>query len=168
MLTIVLLIACTGRRGPSLPPPEVVPSVDLARYAGTWYEIASYPNRLQRGCSNTTASYTPLPDGRIEVVNRCVRAGKTASVRDTAKVADSATNARLRVTFFWPFTGDYWIIELGGEYGYAVVSNPDRSSLWVLSRTPVMDEARYARIIARLQERSFDTSRPVRTVQSEP
>jgi len=168
MLTIVLLIACTGRRGPSLPPPEVVPSVDLARYAGTWYEIASYPNRFQRGCSNTTATYTPLPDGRIEVVNRCVRAGKTASVRGTAKVADPATNARLRVTFFWPFTGDYWIIDLGGEYEYAVVSNPDRSFLWVLNRTSVMDESRYARIIARLQKLSFDTSRLVRTVQSGP
>lgn len=63
-------------------------------------------------------------------MNRCVRAGKTAPVRGTAKVADPATNARLRVTFFWPFAGDYWIIDLGGEYGYAVVSNPDRSYLW--------------------------------------
>ena len=69
---------------------------------------------------------------------------------------------------FWPFTGDYWIIELGGKYGYAMVSNPDRSHLWVLSRTPVMDEVRCARIIARLQERSFDTSGLVRPAQSGP
>ena len=168
LLVMVLLSACTGRRAPTLPPPETVCSVDLARYAGAWYEIASYPNRFQRGCSNTSATYTPQPDGRIEVVNRCIREGKAVSVKGTATVADRPTNARLRVTFFWPFAGDYWIIDLGEQYEYAVVSNPDRSFLWVLSRTPVMDEARFTRIIARLQARSFDTSRLVRTVQSGP
>jgi len=166
VLSIVMLAACTIKRGPSLPPPDVVPSVDLTRYVGTWYEIASYTNRFQKGCSDTSATYTLMPDGGIEVLNRCTRAGKTDSIKGRAKVADASTNAKLKVTFFWPFSGDYWIIELGAQYEYAVVSNPDRSYLWVLSRTPRMDEAAYAGIVERLQSRGFDIGRLVRTAQT--
>jgi apolipoprotein D and lipocalin family protein len=165
-LSAVILASCTVKRGPSLPPPDVVPSVDLARYAGTWYEIASYPNRFQKNCSDTSATYTLLPDGKIEVLNRCTRGGKADSIKGTAKVVDPATNARIKVTFFWPFSGDYWIIELGAQYEYAVVSNPDRSYLWVLSRTPRMDEGVYAGIMERLRCRGFDTGNLVRTVQT--
>jgi apolipoprotein D and lipocalin family protein len=150
----------------SIPPPDVVPFVDLARYAGTWYEIASYPSRFQKGCSGTLATYTLMPDGWIEVLNRCTRAGKAESVKGKAKVDDASTNAKLKVTFFWPFSGAYWIIELGAEYEYAVVSNPDRSYLWVLSRTPRMDEGVYAGIVERLRSSGFDTGKLVRTVQT--
>jgi apolipoprotein D and lipocalin family protein len=166
VLSAVMLVACNAKRGPSLPPPEVVPSVDLARYTGTWYEIASYPNRFQKSCSDTSATYTLLPDGKIEVLNRCTRGGKADSIKGTAKVVDPATNARIKVTFFWPFSGDYWIIELGAQYEYAVVSNPDRSYLWVLSRTPRMDEGVYAGIMERLRSRGFDTGKLARTVQT--
>ena len=76
------------------------------------------------------------------------------------------TNAKLKVTFFWPFSGAYWIIELGAQYEYAVVSNPDRSYLWVLSRTPRMDEGVYAGIVERLRSKDFDTGKLVRTVQT--
>jgi len=155
------------KRGPSPPPPDVVPFVDLARYAGTWYEIASYPNRFQKGCSSTSATYTLMPGGWIEVLNRCTRAGKTDSVKGRAKVADASTNAKLKVSFFWPFSGAYWIIELGAEYEYAVVSNPDRSYLWVLSRTPRMDEGVFAGIVERLRSSGFDTGKLARTVQTE-
>jgi apolipoprotein D and lipocalin family protein len=167
VLSVVMLAACTMKRGPSLPPPDVVPSVDLARYAGTWYEIASYPSRFQKGCSGTSATYTLMPGGWIEVLNRCTRAGKTDSVKGKAKVADPSTNAKLKVTFFWPFSGAYWIIELGAEYEYAVVSNPDRSYLWVLSRTPRMDEGVYAGIVERLRSSGFDIGKLARTVQTE-
>jgi apolipoprotein D and lipocalin family protein len=156
ILSAVMLVACNAKRGPSLPPPEVVPSVDLARYTGTWYEIASYPNRFQKSCSETSATYTLLP----------TRDGKADSIKGTAKVVDPATNARIKVTFFWPFSGDYWIIELGAQYEYAVVSNPDRSYLWVLSRTPRMDEGVYAGIVERLRSRGFDTGKLARTVQT--
>ena len=166
LLLIAALAACTSLRGPSLPPPAVVPFVDLARYAGTWYEIASYPNRFQKGCADTSATYTLLPGGPIEVVNRCTRGGKPDSVKGTAKVADPATNAKIKVTFFWPFSGNYWIIELGEGYDYAVVSEPGREYLWVLGRARRMDDAVYAGIVERLREKGFDTGRLVRTVQS--
>jgi len=161
-----LSFACTRKQGPSLPPPEVVPSVDLARYAGTWYEIASYPNRFQKGCTETSAVYTPLPDGTIEVLNRCTRAGKADTIKGTARIADSVTNAKLKVTFFWPFSGDYWIIDLGERYEYAVVSNPGRTYLWVLGRSPRMEEAAYGRILGWLQSKGFDTAKLVKTQQA--
>jgi len=168
VMAAVLLIACIQKQGALLPPPVVVPSVDLTRYAGTWYEIAGYPNRFQKGCTETSAVYTLLPDGTIEVLNRCMRAGKEDTIKGTARVADSVTNAKLKVTFFWPFSGDYWIIDLGERYEYAVVTNPGRTYLWVLSRTPRLEEATYLRIQAWLQTKRFDTAKLVRTLQPGP
>lgn len=168
VIAAVLSLACLRKQGVSLPPPEVVPFVDLTRYAGTWYEIASYPNRFQKGCTETSAVYTPRPDGTIEVLNRCTRAGKADSIKGTARVVDSVTNAKLKVTFFRPFSGDYWIIDLGEQYEYAVVSNPDRTYLWVLSRTPRMDDGTYMRIAGWLQGKGFDTGKLAKTVQPGP
>jgi apolipoprotein D and lipocalin family protein len=89
------------------------------------------------------------------------------SIEGRAKVADASTNAKLKVTFFWPFSGAYWITELGAEYEYAVVSNPDRSYLWVLSRTPRMDEGVFTGIVERLRSSGFDIGRLAKTVQRE-
>jgi apolipoprotein D and lipocalin family protein len=163
--TVLVFSSCTSKHGPSVPPPAVVPRVDLERYAGTWHEIASYPNRFQKGCSNTNATYTLRKDGKIEVINRCRRNGREDSVKGSARVSDKTTNAKLKVTFFWPFYGDYWIIDLGESYDYAVVSNPDRKYLWILGRTPQLDEARYTRILERMRGKGFDVDKLVKTNQ---
>lgn len=85
-------------------PPEVVDRVDLARYMGTWHVIAKFPNRFQRGCGCTTATYALRPDSKVSVLNRCRTAGgKVKSATGWAKVVDSTSNAKLKVTFFWPF-----------------------------------------------------------------
>jgi len=152
----------------SIDGPKTVDAVDLERYAGQWFEIARYPNRFQRNCScDVTATYTVLPKGRIGVVNTCRNAkGGLERIRGTATVADRKTNARLRVSFFWPLAGDYWILELGREYEFAVVSDPRLSYLWVLGRTPQMDEAVYQRIVSKLESRGIDTAKLVRTRQT--
>lgn len=142
---------------------EVVPQVDLQRYAGRWYEIASFPQRFQKGCSDTRADYRLRDDGRIEVLNSCFRDGKVDTARGKAWVVDRTTNAKLKVSFFWPFRGDYWIIELGKEYEYAVVSAPSGKYLWVLAREPRMEKAVYTAILGRLKERGFDIARLRRT-----
>jgi apolipoprotein D and lipocalin family protein len=150
------------------PPLVTVPNVDLARYAGTWYEIASNPQKFQKGCTGTTATYTLRDDGTVEVVNRCARDsldGRVTVARGRAKVADRSTNSKLKVSFFWPFWADYWIIDLGPRYEYAVVGHPNRKYLWILSRTPVMDDSVYAGILERLIAQSYDTSRLSRTLQ---
>lgn len=143
----------------------MVPHVDLVRYTGLWYEIARFPNRFQKGCVGSTATYALRPDGKIDVVNACRRGGDgptSSSVRGTAKVVDPTTNAKLKVTFFWPFSGDYWIIGLGETYDYAVVSGPDRKYLWILCRTPEMAPDLYHTLVADLERQGFDVSRLIR------
>ncbi len=160
----VLLAGCAAQRSPDLPPLEVVPRVDLARYMGTWQEIASFPTWFQKGCIASTATYTLRDDGRVNVLNQCYKGSfdNPDSANGTAWVVDPATNAKLKVQFFWPFSGDYWIIDLGSDYEYAVVGHPSREYLWILSRSPQMDEARFERILTRLKHQHYDTSRLVR------
>lgn len=138
-----------------------VPKVDLNRYVGRWYEIAKYPNRFERKCDrNVTATYAVRPDGRISVVNSCTtREAKLTRSVGWAKVVDKQTCSKLKVTFFWPFFGDYWIIDLGANYEYAVIGEPSRKYLWVLSRTPKMDDKLYAEITSRLASKGYDASK---------
>jgi apolipoprotein D and lipocalin family protein len=149
------------------PPLEVVPAVDLSRYVGRWYEIASFPTWFQKGCIGSTADYSIRPDGDIDVLNQCRKApdGVLDSARGKAWVTDPATNAKLNVQFFWPFRGDYWIIDLGPDYEYAVVGHPGRGYLWSLGRTPQMDDALYGRILERVGQKGYDVSRLVKTRQ---
>lgn len=147
---------------------ETVPYVDLEKYSGLWYEISSYPQRFQRGCHKTTAEYTISEKGHVVVVNRCNKDsidGRQSSIRGKAFVQKNSGNAKLRVQFFWPFRGDYWIIDLDDDYTYAVVSHPNRDYLWILSRTPEMGEKIYSGILGRLKEKGFDLDRLQKTKQ---
>jgi len=152
----------------SLPPLQTVPHVDLEKYLGTWYDIASFPQKFQKGCTGSTALYTRRPDGMIDVLNRCRKGsleGNEISAHGRARVVDPATNAKLKVSFFRPFWGDYWITDLGPNYEYAVVGHPGRDYLWILSRTPVMDSAVYDGILARLKAQGYEVERLNRTLQ---
>jgi apolipoprotein D and lipocalin family protein len=151
-----------------LPPLGTVAHVDLSRYVGTWYEIASFPQSFTRGCTATTATYTVRPDGDIDVLNRCRKGsldGEEDSALGRARVLDPVTNAKLEVSFFRPFWGDYWVIDLADDYSYAVVGHPSRDYLWILSRTPTMEDATYRELLARLQAHGYETVRLVRTLQ---
>jgi apolipoprotein D and lipocalin family protein len=143
----------------------VVGNVDLSRYAGRWYEIARLPNRFEKKCADSvTATYTLRSDGKVDVVNRCRKAnGEYTTAKGKAKIVDKKTNAKLKVTFFWPFYGDYWILDLGPNYEYAVVGAPNRDYLWILSRTPQLDEQLYQRLLRELATRGFATDRMIRT-----
>jgi len=147
---------------------KVVHHVELERYLGTWYEIARYPQRFQEGCVASKAVYELGRDAKIQVYNECRQGsleGAVKSVRGKAKVVDPVTNAKLKVTFFWPFYGAYWIIDLGENYEYAVVGHPTRKYLWVLSRTPEMEESVYRRILERLEKQGYNTDRLMRAPQ---
>ncbi len=150
------------------PPPQVVEKVDLQRYLGVWYEIARYPNRFERDCVAATATYSLRDDGRIDVLNQCrlkTLDGKPKAARGKAWIVDPATNAKLKVSFFWPFSGDYWIIDLDENYRYAVVGHPERKYLWILSRTPQMDEETYTNILERLRTQGYDPAKLIRVPQ---
>lgn len=147
---------------------QTVPQVDLKKYAGKWFEIASYPQRFQKGCHCTTAEYTLTDKDYVIVENRCNRdsvTGKVSYIKGKAFIEKNSGNAKLLVQFFWPFKGKYWIIDLADDYSYAVVSHPNKDYLWILSRTPKMDPAVYEGILSRLKEKGFDLSRLKRTVQ---
>jgi apolipoprotein D and lipocalin family protein len=157
----LLLAACAGR---GVAPPAVAAAVDLERYLGTWYEIASYPTRFQRGCSNTRAHYARREDGTLLVRNECLRDGSPATIEGTAWVADDDP-AKLRVRFFWPFSAPYWILALDPDYRWALVGTPDRGYLWVLARSPALDEETFRAIVSLAAGRDFDPARLVRTDQ---
>ena len=150
------------------PPLAVVSHVDVSRYLGKWYEIARYPHSFEENCYAVTADYKLLDDGSIRVTNRCREGGLDGKLKEAvgkAYIADSQTNAKLEVTFFWPFYGDYWIIDLAEDYQYAVVSEPDRQYLWILSRTPTMDTPLYEQLTAKLKNNGYDLSLLTKTPQ---
>jgi apolipoprotein D and lipocalin family protein len=167
-LLALVTILMTLKAAASDPPLNTVPSVDLKRYAGKWYEIARYPNRFQRNCTgDVTANYTLRADGKVAILNSCrEKEGKTNQAKGTAKVADRQSNAKLKVTFFWPFYGDYWIVDLAPDYSYAIVGEPKRDYLWILSRKPQMDANLYNLLLEKIRAAGYDPTRLVKTPQS--
>jgi len=150
-------------------PLETVPYVDLQKYMGKWYEIAAFPQKFQKGCHCTTAEYVMTDKGYVRVINTCRKDspdGKMNMAKGKAFIVEGSNNAKLRVQFFWPFRGDYWIIDLAEDYSYAVVGAPDRKYLWILSRTPTMDPGLYQNIIDRIAKKEFDVGKLVKSDQS--
>jgi len=154
-------------------PLTVVPSMDIARYSGKWYEIARLPNRFQKRClGDVTAQYRPLEDGTIEVLNKCrVDGDRVIQARGVAKFAgEGKPTSMLKVRFapawlsFIPQVwGDYQIIALTPDYRHAVVGAPNRSYLWVLSRATRIDDATYQSLVDVARAQGFDVNRLQRT-----
>ncbi|UCG79438.1 MAG: lipocalin family protein [Nitrospirota bacterium] len=167
MVILTAAVSCKKNGGPIMSALEVVKHVDLDRYTGTWYEIARYPNSFQKDCYESRATYSLRDDGKISVLNECYkgsRQGKLRSAKGKAWVVDKETNARLKVSFFWPFSGDYWIIELEENYQYVVIGHPERKYLWILSRQKTMGDDLYNAILSRLGSvHKYDISRIMRT-----
>ncbi len=151
-----------------VPPLVAVPSLDVERYMGTWSEIAKYPNRFQKQCvADTRADYSLMPDGRVQVINRCrLESGEFESANGVARLVGGAGSPKLEVRFapawlsFIPAVwGNYWVVDIDDAYRLVAVSDPKRDYLWVLSRTPTVDAARYAALLARLGDQGFDLDR---------
>lgn len=142
---------------------EVVAQVDLQRYLGKWYEIAHLPFRFENDCTDITATYSLSEDGKISVLNECLKEGKLKQAKGKAKVVDKSTGAKLKVTFFWPFSADYWIIDLGKNYDHAVVGTPNRKYLWILNRTPQMDDALFSQLVESAKSKGFDVNKLIKT-----
>ncbi len=175
VITVLLLACAAPSSAQAAREVATVPSVDLDRYLGDWFEVARFPNRFQRQCAgDVKATYARRPDGRIDVTNRCQKADGQASVaKGVARVVDATTRSKLKVRFapavlsFLPFVwGDYWIIGLDENYRWAVVGSPGRNYLWILSRTPQLDEALFEQAVDRARANGFDLSRLQRTKQS--
>jgi apolipoprotein D and lipocalin family protein len=146
--------------------PQPNKSVDLQKYLGRWYEIARYEQSFQKGCEGVTADYSLRADGNIDVLNRCRKpGGKSSEARGRAKVVDVETKAKLKVSFFGPFYGDYWILDHAEDYDWSIVGEPSGRYLWILSREATPEEAEVQKLIDRAKGLGYDTSMLLRTKQ---
>ena len=164
MISLASLLGCgTGNYAPL----ETVDKVDVQRYLGKWYEIANLPNSFQKGCNCTTAEYSLIDSETIRVVNKCNKDsvnGEPNEAKGKAFVVENSGNAKFRVQFFWPFRGNYWIIELDKEnYSYAVIGEPSRKYLWILAREPKMDETTYNMLVEKCRQKGFDVAKLQKT-----
>jgi apolipoprotein D and lipocalin family protein len=158
-----------------LPPVSTIATLDVPRYMGTWYEIAKFPNRFQAKCvANTRARYLAQTDGSVQVLNSCVTAdGSTIDALGRAKQVGATTSPKLQVRFapawlsWLPMVwGDYWVIDLDADYQLAAVSDSKREYLWVLSRTPQVNDKAYGALMTRLKAQHFEVEKLERTTQT--
>jgi apolipoprotein D and lipocalin family protein len=146
--------------------PEPAKPINLEQYLGRWYEIARYEQRFERGCEGVTADYSLRADGRIDVINRCRKStGKIDEARGIAKVVDPVSNAKLKVSFFGPFYGDYWVLDLADDYSWSIVGEPSGRYLWILAREANPDAAATERLIRRARTLGYNTTMLVHTRQ---
>ena len=146
--------------------PQPGKRVDLQKYLGRWYEIARYEQGFQKGCEGVTADYSLRADGTIDVLNRCRKPdGRLSEARGRAKVADGDTNAKLKVSFFGPFFGDYWVLDHADDYRWSIVGEPSGRYLWLLHRQATPAEADVQGLIGRARDLGYDTSMLRRTRQ---
>ncbi len=173
-LTLLAPLAVPAQTAAPSAPLQTIERLDVARYMGTWYEIAKYPNGFQRQCAtDTQAQYRPREDGQLDVINRCRQAsGERIEAVGRARQIGAADSPKLEVRFapawlsWLPMVwGNYWVIDLDPAYQLVAVSEPSREYLWVLSRTPTVDAAAYQALLARLQAQGFDLSKLERTAQ---
>ncbi|MGE5425413.1 MAG: lipocalin family protein [Syntrophothermus sp.] len=146
-----------------------VDSVDLTRYTGTWYEILRLPNRFEKGLTCITATYTLREDGKIDVLNKGHVIGKHGNIDQAhgkAWMPDPKITSKLKVSFFWPFSGNYWILYIDNDYKYVLVGEPKLKYLWILSRTPQLDEAIVQDLLARAQQMGYKTDGIIRPDQN--
>lgn len=144
-------------------PLETVKNVNISKYLGKWYEYASIPNNFQKGCECTSAEYSLIDSTTIRVINKCKKDNEFDDVEGKAFIVEESNNAKLKVQFFWPFKGDYWIIELDDNYQYAVVGTPNRKYLWILSRTPNLSENIYQSLLKKIAEKNFEITQIKKT-----
>jgi apolipoprotein D and lipocalin family protein len=163
LITIMIFSSAQSQKVPS-----VVSTVDLNRYKGVWYEIARLPNFFERKLKCTSATYTLRNDGRITVLNKgnyLTDPQKSTSAHGIAWIPDKKSPAKLKIQFFWPFTGDYWIMELDTDYKYVLVGDPAHKYLWILAREKKMDESTYTMLLRKAIDNGYDVKSIIRVEQ---
>lgn len=162
----ISFISCNGQN--TMIDKTVVKELDIDKYLGKWYEIARYDHRFERGLVGVTATYSFREDGKIKVVNagyKNASDGERSEAIGKAKIPDSHVPAQLKVSFFWFFYADYYVLELDKDYQWAVIGSSSDKYLWILSRTPQMAPDTYNDLLERLRQRGYDTSKLLKVEQ---
>jgi apolipoprotein D and lipocalin family protein len=143
-------------------PLETVEELKVENYMGKWYEIARLPNRFEDGLKCVTAEYSLRDDGKITVVNKghqIENPEKVSSISGVARIPDPDKPGQLKVQFFWPFSGNYYIIKVDEQYQLALVGDPSRKYLWILAREKQIDESDFQRLSDLAAEKGFATGK---------
>jgi len=175
LLGCCLLMAAGAARAHA--PLQSIPSLDVPRYMGVWYELAKFPNRFQKKCvADTSATYSLQPDGGVRVLNACRLAnGEMQQAFGQAHQVGGPQSAQLRVRFapawlsWLPVVwGNYWVVDLDEGYQLVAISEPRREYLWILSRSPEVPQERYAALLDRLSKMGLDVQRLEKTAHRQP
>ena len=162
IFALFLFTACSSKN----PPLQTVQKVELNKYLGSWYEIARYEHFFERDCKNVTANYSMMDEKTIKVINKCTKIQTNEKKEATGRAyAIDESNSKLKVSFFRPFYGDYWILMLDENYKYVVVGTPSREYLWILAREKTISEELRNEILQKLPTLGFDTSKFIWTIQ---
>jgi len=163
VLAAALILSACGQppvnRSAESPPP-VAASVELPAYLGLWYEIARFPNRFEDHCQAVTAEYARRDDGLLSVVNACRKGaldGEIDRAEGRARIVEGSNNAKLKVSFFGPFWADYWVLDRAEDYSWSLVGEPEGRYLWILARTPQIDDALLQDLLSRLEGMGYNT-----------
>lgn len=159
IFSVCLLGACMTMPSGNRQVPEPAKSVELNRYLGRWYELARYENSFEKGCEGVTADYSLRSDGKIKVLNSCREGSPTGRLRSSegkAKIVEGSRNAKLKVSFFGPFYGNYWVLDRANDYSWSIVGEPSGKYLWVLHRKPKISEVERAGLYQRVRELGYD------------
>lgn len=158
----LFIVACSSKHEPL----ATVEKVQLDKYLGTWHEIARFEHFFEKDCKNVSANYSMLNEDTIKVINKCTKitTNQKKEVTGRAYALDSS-NSKLKVSFFRPFYGDYWVLDLDEDYQYALIGTPSREYLWILARDTKLDEKTKDELLRKLPSLGFDASKLIWTVQ---
>ena len=166
MTLLLLLTSCNGQN--TMIDKTVVKDLDIDRYLGKWYEISRYDHKFERGLVGVTATYSFREDGKIKVVNAGYKKtlnGQKSETTGKAKIPNPSIRSKLKVSFFLFFYGDYFVLELDEDYKWAVIGSSSDKYLWILSRTPQMDDVLYDKILNNLTQRGYDVNKLIKVKQ---
>ena len=166
-ILLILIICCNNAKTQSNAM-KTVEKVNLERYMGTWYEIARFPHSFEKGLVGVSATYSLKKNGKVDVLNQGYKdslSGKLKRAKGFAKLPDLSVPGRLMVYFFWPFGGEYLILDLDENYQYVLVGSSSKNYLWILCRTKTMDETVYSNLLKKAESLGFDTSKLEKVLQ---
>jgi apolipoprotein D and lipocalin family protein len=166
--TVLMVLSCSNLNMMKSIDTSTVDTLEIDKYLGTWYEIARFPHSFEKDLSGVTATYSMRKDGKIRVVNQGYRGGldgKHSKAEGKAKIPDPDQPARLKVSFFLFFYGDYYVLELDEQYRWAMIGSSSPNYFWILSRTPQMDEQVYSKLLEKARERGYNLDPLIRVEQ---
>ena len=167
-LLLVFSTSCNNNSEMAQIDTKTVDNLDINRYLGTWYEIARFPHSFEKNLVGVTATYSLRDDGKIKVVNQGYKGsldGELSRAVGKAKIPDPDVMSKLKVSFFLFFYGDYYVLELGEDYQYAMIGSSTPDYFWILSRTPRMDDETYRMLLSKAEKRGYDLSRLIEVEQ---